>query len=305
MAPFPIDRLPAELKEAVFVKLPSHDLLVQLPRVCRAWKTFIETSTALQQKLFFQAEPRRATPIFNPMLEELHPHLFWDFAGYGFEHNPFVLHENGIDPDDFVEVPRAPWIGTNRQHAVLRPNASWRRMFPTQPPTKLDGILIHEYWDCPGIARKIPGKLNPKYEDGTQGDGIRMGPLYDIAIHEMDRCYSPASEYWLITPMLRWNMFPNMFPREKPEKKGSDEQPDDGELGLKNTVTLEMDNRVFCHQDDLVRLPEPSGLAILYLFGDVFEYDDPVYAGYGMPKGRIHSHYPTGLLVHWDTVGPV
>jgi hypothetical protein len=54
-------------------------------------------------------------------------------------------------------------------------------MFPTQPPVKLDKLMISEMRTLSMGMHEKMGEINPAFEH-LQADGIRMGLLYDILI---------------------------------------------------------------------------------------------------------------------------
>jgi hypothetical protein len=255
MSLFPAN-LPLEMEEAIFLQMELPDLL-RAQRVCRTWKIIIDTSPSLQQKLFFKPATY-ATPIFNPLLMALHPDMF------------------PIDEARLVCGPNLAWVGTSREDAVLRGGASWQRMFPVQPPPKLDQIIIQELRPCNDDARTISGGISPWLEC-PQSIGIRMGWLYRITVHERDRSYAPEASGWHVVHRLRWNMFPPTEAKPKDETEGSEAEPE-ADSEPQNTVTLMLRNVVHICGARICFPPRPAGLQVAPLPPGLLEYDDPAYA---------------------------
>ncbi|KAL2038003.1 hypothetical protein N7G274_009223 [Stereocaulon virgatum] len=108
-----------ELLEMILLHVPELPLLV-FQRVNKVWRDVIQTSSPLQRKLFMEAEPIS----FKDMWVNYDTiHLRW---------NPFVLkyanpHSRRIAPYPSVD------FGRNILRKFNDPDASWRKMFVSQP----------------------------------------------------------------------------------------------------------------------------------------------------------------------------
>ncbi|KAF2671982.1 hypothetical protein BT63DRAFT_185168 [Microthyrium microscopicum] len=182
-----MNSLPCEILAEIFVKLDLGDLL-RIQRVCQHWTTIICASPTLQQALFFRPSQQRPDSEFgfNPLLKELFPPFFL---------TPITDIE---DSDDEVEssmsqsadvVKDMQWfVDKERRNAVLRPDASWRRMFPIQPPIKLREIQFEHYYPCVYSTRTPRAQISSEFDE-LQEHGIKMGLLYDLVISQLDRDY--------------------------------------------------------------------------------------------------------------------
>ena len=126
-----------ELLEAILVQLPMKDLLLA-QRVNKDWQATIVTSKKLQERLFLRPISTQIldhyggpsdkwrvpgtgeviNPSWNPLLEELFDCLSWSATK--------CLEKR---------LPHRTWH---------RPEASWRQMLRSQPPSR--GILVIEKW---------------------------------------------------------------------------------------------------------------------------------------------------------------
>jgi hypothetical protein len=188
-----------EILEAILLQLPIQYLLVNAQRVSHTWKTAIESSSLLQQALFFQPSSTKLQ-IFNPLLEKAFPPWFREKP----EHN--VLRGPKL-------VAALPWGGdTDAQKVFMCADASWRKMLPCQPAKK---------------ALKVVGKKNIRegvFEiNGVKRfeDGIRMGTIYDLG---MDACWVYVGSFW-----LQWDV-----PAEKERNEGADLEAGGGRIESEN-----------------------------------------------------------------------
>ncbi|KAL6237201.1 hypothetical protein BDW75DRAFT_88479 [Aspergillus navahoensis] len=179
-----------ELLEAVLSNLPQRDLLL-VQRVNRTWLEIISHSRLLQQKLFFQTTRARLQPCkeftveFNPLLQEMFPAFYPDDETLNWEDSCI-----GTSCDCYHGGPRElraqAWFGSEiSRQAVLRPDASWRRMFPSDPAPRLDSMVVRLNGCCCG-GNTIAATLGPKYQSGNQSPGPRMGLLWDVIIFVLD-----------------------------------------------------------------------------------------------------------------------
>ncbi|KAH8687342.1 hypothetical protein BGZ60DRAFT_6159 [Tricladium varicosporioides] len=156
-----------ELLEAIFLQLPLQDLLVNAQRVNRTWKEQIKTSVALQQKLFFQSWPENGTGEFehNSLLEGIFLPWLSGIEPRGatkprHQHNHYESFEN------------MKWAATgDSRKAVLRKDASWRRMFPMQPPPRYLNVVKYCHDQLGDVTL---------YGEAHFSSGLRMGSLYDF-----------------------------------------------------------------------------------------------------------------------------
>jgi hypothetical protein len=155
----------------------THNDLLQAQRVSPHWQHVITTSPSLQQKLFFQPEPASfiSSPRFNPILEFLFAPFFnicpraswdaWNFNGWGLGDLSWIAEDS-------------------RRAAIVHQDASWRNMFPVQPPAKVRYLqeevpcCTMQLWESMGVLSAEFGRL--------QESGIRMGLLYDLVAHMVD-----------------------------------------------------------------------------------------------------------------------
>ena len=165
-----------ELLETVLLHL-SQSKILQLQRVSRFWLNTISGSPLLQQKLFFQPlPPSKAAgrlPEFNPLVQPLFPFLF--------EPYPCTMQ---------IEWPIQSWLNVDaRRKAILRPEASWRRMLPVQPAAPIEGVTITDYrlWAaefrenslelCPVDLSRYISALTSR---SNPGDNATVGLLYNV-----------------------------------------------------------------------------------------------------------------------------
>ncbi|KAJ5608330.1 hypothetical protein N7537_004949 [Penicillium hordei] len=115
--------LPTELWESILWQVDPRTLLASATRVCHAWATLIQNSTALQQLLFFAPDTRVPSDekTHCSLLVDAFPSVLFKHAKRGDDYN-FT-----IATWDFIKHPE-------KQLAYLRPEASWRRMLVQQPP---------------------------------------------------------------------------------------------------------------------------------------------------------------------------
>lgn len=176
-----------ELFETVLFHLPLRNLLL-VQSVCRQWKKTIDDSPALQQKLFFRPVPDRTQePEFNPLLQEMFSPLF-RLDGHKY---------NGHSAWDICEA--VDWFkDEGRRQKVLRPEASWRRMFPVQPPARIEHMVSAGGCGC--YYETMNGVI-PDHFQHLQERGTSMGLLWEVAVHMLDK--NARTNVW-----IRWHMFP-------------------------------------------------------------------------------------------------
>ncbi|KAK7049187.1 putative f-box domain protein [Favolaschia claudopus] len=115
-----------ELLELILVDVPLRDLLLVAPLVCKIWCATTKTPT-IQRLLFFLPDPSvpGTDKIFNPFLQKEFP-PFFEVPGEG---------SCGWCRLSFWDLKSMPWF-RKRAKAFKYAEASWRRMYITQPPTQ-------------------------------------------------------------------------------------------------------------------------------------------------------------------------
>jgi len=212
MASSPSNRVVStvELLESILLHVPLNDLL-QFQRVCHRWNDTITTSPSLQQVLFL--EPSKISPKnsrFNPLLKALFPPFFED---------PMTGH-----PDLAKCIREMAWYkNPQRRSAILNEKASWRRMFPMQPPVKIKQVILAQCYDCARHGRRLEASrvIRGEYHY-LQHNGIRMGLLYDLLVELMEVNFSVeawADWGWLSVPAYRKNISKSDLTAEELERK--------------------------------------------------------------------------------------
>lgn len=161
----------AELLEAILVQLPPEDVLLA-QRVSKDWQATIKTSKELQEKLFFRPissqifdrsrygdgkwrdieTQEEVQPRWNPLLERLYDQLF------------LRVHTPQIE-----DLPTSAW---------QRPEASWRKMLRSQPPSR--GVLVirtneDDVFERDGVTSRFWEEDEiPLDESHTWGDFVRL-----------------------------------------------------------------------------------------------------------------------------------
>lgn len=148
-----------EVVENILLFLPMRDLLLD-QRVCTRWQNVIQAAPRLQQALFFRpvsnlsvGKDGRIERESNSILEATFPAWFPKLLVYG-EHR----------------IADSPWATKLTRLAILRRDASWRRMFTAQPPLTV--------WE------EAHGKISLGEHSLHTGsmevrEGVRMGLVYD------------------------------------------------------------------------------------------------------------------------------
>jgi len=133
--------IPTELWESILLQVDLRTLLTSATRVCRAWTTLIQDSTALQQILFFAPNTRIQSDekSHNSLLVDAFPSVF---SKHEKKEDDFRFT---IESWDFIKHPE-------KQLAYMRPEASWRRMLVQQPPIYKIGIWIEQFATIPNAT---------------------------------------------------------------------------------------------------------------------------------------------------------
>lgn len=176
-----------ELFEAILLKIDLRDLLFA-QKVCRTWKETITTSPALQQKLFFAPiRNKDQDPFFNPLLQEVFP----SFLKIERPYEDLLMSPRDLKHDEGFE-------DLEYRETLLREEASWRSMFPIQPPARIENILQSNNC-CTGYNGTTRFKLSEETQL-RQPNGAPMGLIYDIMIHLLDEDSGSSTA-------IEWHMF--------------------------------------------------------------------------------------------------
>ncbi|CAI6088023.1 unnamed protein product [Clonostachys chloroleuca] len=225
-----------EIFECILLNLDIQELLfAQL--VHTHFKSFIKQSTVLQQRLFFVPDPTRTTPELHPILKRRFPALF------SLKKPDEVLYFH-----DFSETTRKlDWFtDENYRERMIREDASWRRMFPVQPPAKLESIKIWSHHFCVNrLGHCVPAQLGSQCQH-LQETGIKMGLLYDIVVHFHSAMTLPRF-------YIHWQMFPTEGegPRDRDDIEDTGGFEDLYPLGtekreLENSITFYYQHAAYC-----------------------------------------------------------
>jgi hypothetical protein len=204
--------LPTEIFEAILAALDMRDLLLA-QRVNRQWRDVITASPALQQKLFMQPIPPRnhSTAEANPLLESIFPAFFRHLdgprklgraSGEKIAFDDQRLNRLFCDIYNCVEDQKQEALRWLRDRpALLRQEASWRRMFAAQPPPRTF-VIDDECCVCLGyiMISRSRGVLG----DERQDQRLRLGVLYDMMIFYCERTLggkTPFSLDWFLAPL--------------------------------------------------------------------------------------------------------
>jgi len=177
-----------ELLESILSQLPMRNLL-RMHSVCQYWHQFISESPILGQKLFFKpCLDEDLLPMINPLLVELLPPFF--------DMNEISSSRSNCSVSAFHEL---DWFKNKEKRAsVLRVDASWRRMYPVQPPTKID-LLLEGSCSC-NLIYEREGMISDEFAF-VQEFGASMGLIYDIVVYLLDEAIDSAFS-------IQWHIFP-------------------------------------------------------------------------------------------------
>lgn len=187
-----------ELLEQVLLNLTQGQIL-QAQRVCHSWLDTICASPLLQQKLYFQPlPPSKASerpPEFNPIAKALFPFLF----------EPHAFLSGWLVKQEADRIIRHWNEDPARREAVLRPEASWRRMLPIQPAAPIDGFVLNDWNVAEGEPVLEWAEVDPSRHASNMasrwdlGDSATMGLLYDIVVRHLGSERNAAT-------CVQWNM---------------------------------------------------------------------------------------------------
>ena len=243
-----------ELVHTVLLHLPVRDLL-RVQRVCRLWKELTEQSPALQRNLFFLPTSNAdQEPEFNPLLREVFSPLIPEYKNE--KNEPFSGHKCLEDLYKELNWYQDEYL----RRRVLSPEASWRRMFPVQPPPQLEAIYVDGGCSCFYQAKLGVIREHFLY---LQERGVTMGFLWDVAIHVLDeQCYMEPRLF------LYWHMFP-FVPDEKLHD-GDYKEWVDGFGPRRNAVTVTLALPDECYP----RANVPGKLNVGYFDPEIIDWAD-------------------------------
>lgn len=191
-----------ELVETVLLHLSMRDLL-RAQRVCRLWKATTDDSLTLQRKLFFHpVTDTDHEPEFNSLLRQVFSPIFpltdtqkWDSS--------YTDAKRIYDAVNWYK-------NEGDRQTILRPEASWRRMFPTKPTARIE--KVESDGGCDHLYRISEGIIRDSFQgEKLQERGATMGFLWDVAIHLLDS----EPESWFC---VHWHMFPKIQSADGSEK---------------------------------------------------------------------------------------
>jgi hypothetical protein len=192
-----------ELLELILLYLPMRDLLLA-QRVCRQWRACIRSSARLKQKLFLETPhpcPRPDTETdlkieMNPLLQETFPTFFTHLET--LDRGIFnTKADNSTLKNERLNLLRVASCNPNlkaqawyedpsKRAAVLRHEASWRRMYPSHPPPRLgDFHAQHVGCGC-GAQRVRVGQLGERHARFNRSPGARMWFIWDATMFFRD-----------------------------------------------------------------------------------------------------------------------
>jgi len=223
--------LVAELFEAILLQLPHRDLLLA-QAVSRHWRDTILTSPRIQQKLFFQpVSNTNHGPELNPLLQWLLPPFFGPQINAPYATTDAI---ESFTPNDAIK--NLGWYADQHyRDIVLRREASWRRMYPVQPPARIESSLkigeccLQEFYETPVEVKGHQREL--------QQEGAQMGLLYDVIVHLLN-----ARKESLFR--IRWLMFPISSREDLGLFRYADDEKSEGEIrgGLKQANKISIHN---------------------------------------------------------------
>jgi hypothetical protein len=249
-----------ELLESVLLQLPQIDLLLA-QAVCVAWKESIRVSPKIQQKLFFQPTTNLAQePELSPLLLKLFP-LFFTLEKCPVRYG-YLLYGLPQIRATVPELRQLEWFcDDRRRNAVLRDDASWRKMFPVQPPAPIDKVV--KGGGCDAYECIEHGVIEPVFQH-LQHKGARMGLIYDIILQQLVENLEAGVH-------IEWQMF--SFSRHNEDE--SEEADEEGaEKILESTITIHVDFPCHCdcrYEDDERYVATP--LQIARCDEDMFNWD--------------------------------
>lgn len=128
----------------IFLESAPTLVLLNCQRVCRKWNQIIADSPLLQENLFLEPTENKGSRRINPIL--------WKVFGPVLA-TPTEPHHSspGIVYEDLAALPWARHLESTSSLAFARQEASWRRMYISQPP--IDRL---DWWHTWSVADESP-----------------------------------------------------------------------------------------------------------------------------------------------------
>ncbi|RYP87431.1 hypothetical protein DL770_004769 [Monosporascus sp. CRB-9-2] len=177
--------LTPELLENILCLTDMKTLLVSAQRVSRAWHEVAQVPR-VQRALFLAPDCRRSMSyLYNPLLVEFFPLFFEHLCLESHEPLPLTTKTTDTATLGSRDFPSIEHILVKRE-AFARPDASWRRSLPRQPPLhgvsailtgqndNMVGLLGESFWDEEKLA-------------AVQRDRSHPYPTFNDFAHEMLR----------------------------------------------------------------------------------------------------------------------
>lgn len=286
-----------ELIETIFIHLPLRDLLI-IQRVSWQWKNAITTSPNLQQRLFLRPiqDPISGTMVLNPLLAALFPPIleigrpesaFWDF------------------PPTLRELRALDWfMDEKRREAILRKEASWRRMLPAQPPVIISKVIVNDYCDCqPFIHGEYSGFLPSQKKDGNDGDWwehdvekekqlgeeVLMGFIYDLVVYMLEIFpHSGVEVRWPIVPIASPMLEDDKYLAPNPDSEEIENKMTTEVSTFSNQIEIHEAHSGGCYGSNLRKMPVDTGLRVK---GMDMEFDPRCIEWETRPEGYNYSDH--------------
>lgn len=142
-----------ELLASIILQMPIVDILVNAQRVNRTWHGVIQNTPELQQALFFRPVPLKPFCFADPRPHFSIPASLSDHARQVYRRLPaarmLAADDNSRNPAIMNNplLHRIAWLESHTDGDAFRieycklitPEASWRRMYLSQPPTEYVG----------------------------------------------------------------------------------------------------------------------------------------------------------------------
>ena len=210
-----------------------------------------------------QVRCKAYAPRLNPLLQTLFPPFFklTELPAWCEYPIPAEIHE-------------LRWYQNEKtRSAVLRPEASWRKMYPVQPPAKIVGVKTAGSCGC--AWERGEAKLGDPFHQ-LQENGATMGLIYDVLIYLVEGVGRQGGGFF-----VEWHMFPlipapdlwldpdedgSLSAQGSPQLNSSDGVPevgipvdDQGGVCLENKIMLYECHQMECYGSKFI---ETTGLRV-------------------------------------------
>ncbi|KAI1642585.1 uncharacterized protein F4817DRAFT_320608 [Daldinia loculata] len=163
-----------ELLENILSKVNKTYLLVDMQRVSKHWKAVIEGSPKFQKALFFRASSTSMTP-YRRYIKNL---KLASVARPFFSVALFQRYDSEDKQSSHIWMKDIVWhFDSDVKPKWLVKDASWRKMFVSQPPIKrLHWEIQRDDQENHGLS--LPGTI----AELEFPEGLRMGDYYDLIL---------------------------------------------------------------------------------------------------------------------------